>query len=63
MKRFVQSNTTTGLVLGMKTMIVRGCENVAGKLKQEWKATAGKKSSSHMQYFRAQYAYISKQWH
>ena len=54
MKRFVKSNTTTGLVLGMKTMIVRGCENVAGKLKQEWKATAGKKSSSHMQYFRVQ---------
>jgi len=43
MKRFVKSNTTTGLVLGMKIMLVRGCENVAGKLKQEWKSNSREK--------------------
>ena len=28
-------------ILGPEINLVRGCENVAGKLRQKWKATAG----------------------
>merc|ERR1712027_209181 len=37
-----EQNYHTGLILGTKIILVRGCDNVAGKLRQEWKAAPGK---------------------